>query len=150
GKLFPLMLLGPIVLLCGALLVPALRLQRGTIVPFVAPVQARPPRPMPQVDRRILTDEEVGALEALVQRNPDDVESRVKLLEYDWARPEPDLKMARHAHVLWMIENYPRNAVLWTPAGSLNTFQDGGAADQATALWRKQVEANPKDLVILE
>jgi serine/threonine protein kinase len=149
SRLLPLLLLGLPVLLCAALLWVSLRIQRGVVVPFVAPPQVMPAGLIPRSNRPGLTDEEVRALEAAVKRKPDDLASRIKLLKNSWARPESDMRKAHQAHVLWMIENQPRNAIHATREGGLNAFQDGGTADQATALWRKQVAANPKDPVVL-
>jgi serine/threonine protein kinase/tetratricopeptide (TPR) repeat protein len=157
-KLLPLTLIGPPLLLGGVMLVVLLRLQRGMTVPFVDPVEVRPALPIkkakprglhPRVDRRRVTDEKADALEAAVKQKPDDVESRVKLLEHYFARPGPDMRKARHAHIFWLIENQPRNPVLGTPHGGMHESQDGDAYHQAKALWYKQVEANPRDPVVL-
>jgi hypothetical protein len=80
---------------------------------------------------------------------PDDVSSRIALLKYTWARREPELRKAHQASVFWMIETQPRNAILSRAEGGLSAVYDGRAVNQAAALWRKQVAANPKDPVIL-
>ena len=57
-----------------------------------------------------MTPEQVAALEAAVARNPDDRESREKLLVYygDVRRKlDPAGIAARRAHILWMIEHHP-------------------------------------------
>jgi beta-lactamase regulating signal transducer with metallopeptidase domain len=64
-----------------------------------------------------MTPEQVAALEAAVTRNPDDRESREKLLLYYGnfrqymseapLRLDPAALAARRAHVLWMTEHHP-------------------------------------------
>ena len=61
-------------------------------------------------EARRMTPAQVAALEAAVVRNPDDRESREKLLLYygDFQRTlDPAGILARRAHVLWMTERHP-------------------------------------------
>jgi BlaR1 peptidase M56 len=61
-------------------------------------------------EARRMTPEQVAALETAVARNPDDRESREKLLAYygDVRRQlDPAAVVARRAHILWMIQHHP-------------------------------------------
>jgi serine/threonine protein kinase/tetratricopeptide (TPR) repeat protein len=150
GKLFPLLFVCLPVLLCGALLVAYVEIQRDIRVLRAAPVAGEPTRIVPPFEGRSLTDDQDLALEGAVKRNPDDVESRITLLKHYFAhQSRPDLRKARQAHVFWLIENQPRNPVLGTPYGGLNEGLDGDAYNQAKALWHKLVDAHPRDTVVL-
>jgi hypothetical protein len=100
---------------------------------------------------RGLSDEQARAIEDHLKTVPEDVESRVKLIGYYSGIPKhPGVTGAFQAHVLWLIEHEPRNPVFSTPQATLNRWQHGDAHARAKAHWGQQVEANPKDPVILE
>ncbi len=131
------------------------------------PVQARAAQDAATPDEvRILLDEgsalsgaEASALEDVVNRKPDDLESRLKLLSYYIARDErlamerrqdsPAARKARLAHVIWCVQHQPRHPI----SGMVNTLLSRAADDDAyyevSKLWTKQVEANPKDTSVL-
>jgi tetratricopeptide (TPR) repeat protein len=102
------------------------------------------------MEGRKLTDEDAAALEDAVKRDPNDVAARIKLLAYSMTRQDrPEIRKARQAHVLWLIENQPKNPVFRSSYAGLNHVTDGDAYYEAKKLWNKQVEANPNDAVIL-
>ena len=102
-----------------------------------------------------MTPEQVAALEAAVARNPDDRESREKLLAYygDSRRKlDPAGIVARRAHILWMIEHHPDldtasswslrlytiSGDVWLPEPMRATFHVNADPDgyaQAKQLW---------------
>lgn len=63
-----------------------------------------------------------ASLEEHVAQNPNDVESRTKLLGYYFikGRQEADAKANRQRHIVWLIENVPESEVLRLPYGGLN------------------------------
>jgi tetratricopeptide (TPR) repeat protein len=105
------------------------------------------------LEGRKLTDEQARALEDAVQKKPDDVDSRIKLMAFymmgQYRRPE--LRKARQAHVLWLIENQPAHAALASAEAVLmeGPGQDGDTFYEARILWKKQVDAHPKDPAVL-
>src|SRR5437868_11019771 len=57
------------------------------------------------------------SLEERVAKNPNDVESRTKLLGYYFTKgpQDADAKYNRQRHVVWLIENAPDSEVLGLP-----------------------------------
>ena len=99
---------------------------------------------------RKLTDDQARELEDAVKQEPDDLESRVELLAYSMTREgSPHARKARQAHVIWLIENQPRNPIFGTGYAGLDQVRDGDTYDLAKSLWGKHVGANPKDKLIL-
>jgi peroxiredoxin len=90
------------------------------------------------------------ALEDAVKSKPDDLESRVKLLQYYMTQQDrPAARKARVAHVVWLVENQPGNPAAGSVYALLHPRQDGDAYDRVKGLWDKQVEAHPRDRAIL-
>ncbi len=87
-----------------------------------------------------LTPAEAESLEAQVKANPDDLQTRTKLLFYYGShgatRATSDESDAIRRHVLWLIENHPEAHVLAMPAAFLDLF----AKAQAERLWSKIAE----------
>jgi hypothetical protein len=99
-----------------------------------------------------LTAEEVESLEKQIEKDPNDITSRTKLLGY-YSRKQFQDKSARQAkqkHVLWLILNSPESDVLATPYGELNPFLDKEAYSQGKKAWIKQLKTKPGNLKLLE
>ena len=58
-----------------------------------------------------MNSDEKASLEKQVAKNPNDIESRTKLLGYYFinGRQDPDARSARRRHVEWLIENAPES-----------------------------------------
>ncbi len=91
-----------------------------------------------------LPPEEAARLENVVGQNPEDIESRARLImSYLVTANNPP----RIAHVLWLIEHHPESeahqaGLLFGESGPL---ADTPSFDQAAALWQKQAEAHSSD-----
>ena len=101
--------------------------------------------------------EDAGAavVEALRERlrvDPHDREARVRLIRhYDRNRSEWGSKAHHAEHVLWMIENAPRDP-LFEPRfhrAHISRFVDRERHDRAKALWLRHLESAPDDLKLL-
>jgi len=64
-----------------------------------------------------LSEEEADELEAALRRDPDDVDSRLKLLGYLFARniQDPALRDRFATHVVWLLEREPGRDIVGTP-----------------------------------
>ena len=93
---------------------------------------------------RAMTMEQVTALEAVVAKNPEDLDARERLLVFYSASGQKamgwnEMVAARRPHLLYMIEHHPESErAMWPMKRSLDPV---GYA-QARALWMKHVE-NP-------
>jgi tetratricopeptide (TPR) repeat protein len=97
-----------------------------------------------------LTAEQVAVQEASVQKNPNDLAARTRLLGYYFTRQDsPANQAARAKHILWIIQNNPEAEIAGIPYGQLDQFRDPIAYGKAKALWMKQVQAHPNDVAIL-
>jgi hypothetical protein len=106
---------------------------------------------------RALTAREAADLERRLEKQPNDQESRIELMEY-YARleAEPDtgpVKEARARHILWLIKNHPKGGLrlFEIATGSYrlhcqgDRLADPGAFRSAASLWLEQVKAHPGD-----
>ncbi|HEV3446019.1 MAG TPA: hypothetical protein VG099_15365 [Gemmataceae bacterium] len=99
-----------------------------------------------------LTHEECIDLEKEVEKHPDDSALRVILLGYYLlaATRSGSARKNRYRHILWLVANAPEVAVLGGPHLALDPFLDGEIYEQAKELWRRQIEANPDNMTILD
>ncbi len=77
------------------------------------------------------------SLEEEVAKNPEDVESRTKLLGYYFikGRQDADAKSNRGRHIVWLIENAPESEVLGLPYGGLDKIlEKEGLRSRQTSL----------------
>ena len=97
-----------------------------------------------------LTPAQIAKLETELERKPDDLAARARLISYyfQYALPEPRLQ-----HIRWVIEHRPESrlagsAVARIEAGvnPLNTRSD---YEQIRSLWLRQVAARPSDAAVL-
>ena len=93
-----------------------------------------------------LTQEQVHDLEERVRLNPDDVESRTKLISYYFQNGKADERMR---HVLWITENHPDAAVLDALVGRVDSMDVPGAFEQAKLLWQANEKAHGSDARVL-
>ncbi|MGB7345854.1 MAG: RNA polymerase subunit sigma-24 [Pirellulaceae bacterium] len=91
-------------------------------------------------------------LEELVAKTPGDIESRTKLLGYYFTtgRGDPNAKVAKGQHVLWLINNAPESEVLGTPYSQLNKFLEPKEYASANEAWMAAIKASPNNLAIMK
>jgi hypothetical protein len=106
---------------------------------------------------RALTAREAADLEKLLDKKPNDQETRIQLLEYYAGRQtESDtgpVKEARARHILWLIKNHPKGGLglFQIATGSYrlhcqgDSLADPGAFRSAASLWLEQVKTHPGD-----
>jgi hypothetical protein len=99
-----------------------------------------------------MSPEDKAALEEQVAKNPNDVESRTKLLGYYFikGRQDADAKSNKERHVVWLIENAPESEVLGSPFGQLNKVLEPEAYDRASRAWQKVIQKTPEKLSVLK
>jgi len=116
-----------------------------------------PPAPVehdPRLDivmpSRQLTDPQALTLEFDLMTSPSNIQYRVDLLwHYRSQFGSPDAERTANRHVLWLIENRPRAAVLATPVAEMSMLPDRTAFEAAKATWLKVIEAFPNDAKVL-
>lgn len=91
------------------------------------------------------------SLEEQVAKNPNDVESRTKLLGYYFTkgRQDADAKSNRQRHVVWLIENAPESEVLGLPYSGLDKILETKGYDQAKEAWLRIIQESPETLSVL-
>jgi hypothetical protein len=102
-----------------------------------------------------LSATDAEALEKIVTTKPDDEEARIQLLSY-YAGPPPEaeltaVKAARARHILWLIENDPKDGLglFRAPTGVYrmhcqgDDLADPDAFRRIAELWLLQVKKNP-------
>src|SRR6266436_980211 len=136
---------------------------RGVILalPLLAGAQTRPvtilsPEQMVQQGAN-LSRGAAQELEAQLEKNPEDLTARAKLLGYywyQWMQPgEAAAKAARRRHVLWLIEHHPESPVTGLEEAALsesgNSLVDPDGYQQAREKWLALREANPQNATLL-
>jgi len=98
-----------------------------------------------------LTAEEAGSLEKQIEKDPNDITSRTKLLGYYFRKQfNKSAREAKKKHVLWLIMNSPESEVLATPYGELNPLMYKEAYSQCKKAWIEQLKKKPTNLKVLE
>jgi hypothetical protein len=89
--------------------------------------------------------------EAASLSQPDDIGLRILLLgHYSQRQFVADAaRMARQAHILWIIEHAPETSIAGSNFADLDYHMDGAAYEQARQLWMSQIETNPQNIAIL-
>lgn len=108
--------------------------------------------PMLMMQGGNLTADQAAALERELQKNPDDLDIRCKVLAYyifNTRRRSPEGRAARAKHILWIIEHHPEARIARFPDASSDAFRDRTNYGKAKELWLKQVEKNPTNPAIL-
>jgi hypothetical protein len=96
-------------------------------------------------------------LEGQVEKNPEDLSARTKLIGYyyyQWMQPgEEGAKAGRRKHILWLIEHHPDSPILNLAEIPIeetgNSLADPEAYKQARQLWLSQMEARKTDVAML-
>lgn len=102
------------------------------------------------VPSRTFTDATALTTEFQLLSSPHDLKSRVDLLwHYRVKFGDAQAEREANKHILWLITNQPRAAVLATPIAEISTLPNSAAFDSARAMWLGQVEAHPEDSRIL-
>ncbi len=101
---------------------------------------------------RLLSAEELVALEKGVAEDATDADARVRLLGYYFSnqRKSSDYRVARQRHVLWFIKNDPESKVLGSPYGSLSPHSDREVYYSAKKHLESKIEEDPDNLTILD
>lgn len=105
---------------------------------------------------REMTTEEKTALEEQVTRNPYDVKSRTRLLDYysinqysTNGQKDAEAASARLRHIVWLIEHAPESEVLGSPYSSLNKRLEPTDYEQVSQAWLKALQDSPENPLIL-
>jgi hypothetical protein len=96
-------------------------------------------------------------LEAQLEKNPEDLAARAKLIGYyyyQWMQPgEAATKAARRKHILWLIEHHPDSPILNLAEVAIedvgNSLADPEGFKQARQLWLSQMETRKTDAPML-
>ena len=98
-----------------------------------------------------MTSADKVSLEEQVAKNPNDVDSRTKLLGYYFikGRQDADAKSNRQRHIMWLIENAPESDVLGLPYGGLDKILDKEGYDRAKQAWLRIIKDSPEKLSVL-
>jgi hypothetical protein len=99
-----------------------------------------------------LKAEEAELLEKQVEKDPNDITSRTKLLVYYFRKQVVDqsAREAKQKHILWLIINSPESEILATPYGVLSTYIDKEVYSQGKKAWIDQLKKKPANLKLLE
>ena len=99
-----------------------------------------------------LSSEEVIGMEKQLAQENGDLEIRTKLVGYygDYRYWQDTARRKKYQeHVLWLIRNEPRSALMGTPYTELTPFKDKEVYDDGRKAWLEQVERWPEDVSIL-
>lgn len=88
--------------------------------------------------------EEAEQLEAGLAENPDDLEARVRLIEY-YAPYEPATRRSWEAHLRWLLEKYPADEATAALTRRIDAVPYEEASELAERLWLEQIERYPGD-----
>src|SRR5438067_306546 len=96
-------------------------------------------------------------LEAQIEKNPEDLTARAKLLGYywyQWMQPgEAAAKAARRRHILWLIEHHPDSPVTGLEEAGIsetgNALLDPEGYQQARRLWLSTTETRKDNAAVL-
>jgi hypothetical protein len=96
-------------------------------------------------------------LEAQIEKNPEDLAARTKLLGYyyyQWMQPgEAAARAARRKHILWLIECHPDSPILNLAEAAIeesgNSLADPEGYKKARQLWLSQMDARKGDAALL-
>src|SRR5262245_52371972 len=100
---------------------------------------------------RNLTAAEVGELEGSIERNPDDLFTRTKLLGYYFGSrlKSAEAKQTGREHALWVIKNHPEAEIAGLPFCQIDAILDPDGYVQAKQLWLDQAKAKSNNAAVL-
>lgn len=90
-------------------------------------------------------------LEAVVAKNPDDLDTRIRLLGY-YALPRNlsvDAETKARKHIDWIIQNHPDSPIAGTPYCQINYLLDADGFNEAKQLWLQQTKSHASDAAVL-
>lgn len=95
---------------------------------------------------------EVTRLELLLTSNPDDLDTRNKLLGYYAQRSyfEKDARRHKAVHCLWVIRHRPEAEIAGLPFCQIDEFLDPTGYRKAKTLWGRQVKQHSNDTAVLD
>jgi tetratricopeptide (TPR) repeat protein len=104
---------------------------------------------LPGIGHRSQTD--VEYVEELVRKDPEYLAARIALLDFYFLMPShfASARQSRRDHILWIIANRPRCAILGMPFGFLSSVGDEDAYQQGRQLWLDHLQRAPNDLALL-
>src|SRR5215510_8082441 len=96
-------------------------------------------------------------LEAGLEKNPEDLAARAKLLGYywyQWMRPgEAVAKAARRRHILWLIEHHPDSPITGIEEAALSetgkSLVDPEGYQQAREMWLANMQSKKSNAAVL-
>lgn len=99
-----------------------------------------------------LTEAEVLSLEKRVEHDPQDIDSRLKLLGYYFRKQleDPSAKKAHEENIVWLIQNKPELDILATPFGILYEKMNVSGYARGRDAWLDQLKTDPENLKFLE
>jgi hypothetical protein len=95
-----------------------------------------------------LTDDQAKALQADLQKHPDDANSHAQLLGYQLSR-HTNFHQLRLANILWMIDHQTTDAITGSAYCQIDPTDDADGYAKAKADWDAQVAAHQTDAEIL-
>jgi len=98
-----------------------------------------------------ISAEAIKDYEAVSRSDPADIGRRILLLGYYPQRKfvSDVARMARQAHILWIIERAPESSIAGSNFADLDEHTDGAAYELARQLWMSQIETHPENTAIL-
>ncbi len=103
------------------------------------------------LEGRALTPEQVAEREKRLDADPDDLDSRSRLLGYYWSRrfEHPEEQATRQGHVFWIIENAPGSGFAGSVGMEMDAILEPDAYQEASRLWQKHVESPSCEAAVL-
>ncbi len=115
----------------------------------IARVSPRPPS----------SDQEIANLESRVRENPQDLEARAQLLRDYFAsapeppRDDPQRRLARLDHILYLIDHFPDAPILATPiayiAARPGIYANSGDHQIGRTHWSSALDSHPRNVAVI-
>ena len=98
-----------------------------------------------------LTAEEAEVLEERLDRNPDDLQARSRLIVSYFAKSvvDPAIRRTHSQHVLWLIRNAPQADILASPHSQIQPFFDAESYNAGKHAWLSHVEREPTNVTFV-
>jgi tetratricopeptide (TPR) repeat protein len=96
-----------------------------------------------------LSQDQAEKLEQKLEVEPDDMESRAKLLGYYWGKRSDEERARRFHHTLWIIANRPDVDILTTSGCFISRTTAREDYEKARELWLKHLKDRPDNLAVL-
>jgi hypothetical protein len=118
--------------------------------PEIFPIQTSDPS-IQAAQSGTLKAKQASELEAALEKYPEDLTARTKLLGYyfcEWPTIS-NAKELRRKHILWIIKNRPEAEIADTPYCLINENLDNQGYREGKLLWADQLRAHPQDCIII-